>query len=300
MTATIEAPEVATHPAWKGVGLYSAAELSLEDYHLDIVPGRSLSSSGARKLLAPGCPAQFDYDRKHAQKAKKEFDIGTAAHTLVLGEGPDLAMVDVNDWRVKGAAAQAAAARAEGAIPLKRADYEMVHGMADALRRHPVASTIFDPAGGKPEQSLYWTDPITGVTCRARPDWLPNPGGAGRVIIPDYKTAAAVNIKAIQNAIRDRSYHAQAAWCIEGAQALDLAGSDAVFLLVFQSKTAPYIVTVVQVDALDLRIGHAKNQVARDIYRECTETGEWPAYSDGVEIVSQPEWDQKRETLEYL
>lgn len=298
MTATIEAPERA-RPLWRGPGLYTAQQISLEQYHADVVPGGSLSSSGARKLLDPGCPAQFDYDRKHPQAPKREFDIGTAAHKLVLGEGPDLAPCDVSDWRTKDAQKQAAEARAEGAIPLKRADYDAVHGMADALRRHRTAAALFDPASGKPEQSLYWIDPITKVTCRARPDWLPNPS-AGRLIIPDYKTTTKVDRKSIAKAIRDWGYHCQAAWYLEGARALGLADERAVFVLVFQTKSAPYHVVVAQVDALDLRIGHAKNAVARDIYRECTETGNWPAYGEDVEIIPQPDWDQKQQVEEYL
>lgn len=298
MSATIEAPEQ-VRPLWRGPGLYSSDELSLEDYHRDVVPGGSLSSSGARKLLDPGCPAIFDYERRHPQPPKKEFDLGTAAHKLVLGEGPELALCDVSDWRTKDAQKQAAEARERGAIPLKRADYEMVHAMADALRRHRAAAALFDPAGGKPEQSMYWIDPITKVICRSRPDWLPNPA-PGRTILSDYKTAAKVDRKSIQKAIRDRNYHQQAAWCLEGARRLGLADDRAVFVLVFQAKTPPYPVVAAQVDALDLRIGHAKNQVALDIYRECTETGHWPAYGEDVEIIPQPEWDQKRESEEYL
>ncbi|MFI0900613.1 PD-(D/E)XK nuclease-like domain-containing protein [Streptomyces sp. NPDC020983] len=297
MTAVIDTPTV--HPAWRGPGLYSADEISLDDYHRDIVPGGSLSSSGARKLLAPSCPALFKWERDNPPAPKPQFEYGTAAHKLILGEGPDLVLVDVDDWRTKDGRQQAADARAAGAIPLKRDDYEQIHAMADALRRHPVAGNVFDPAGGTPEQSLYWIDPITGVTCRARPDWLPNPG-KGRLIIPDYKTTRDASPDAIAKAIHTYGYHCQAAWCIEAARALDLADRDAVFLLVFQAKTAPYLVTVVQIDALDLRIGHAKNAVARDIYRQCTDTGHWPGYSDAVEIIPQPEWAQKQEAEVYL
>lgn len=299
MTATIEAPEQTVHPAWKGCGVYSADELSLEQYHADVVPGRSLSSSGARKLLDPSCPAQFKYDRDHPQAPKKEFDVGTAAHTLTLGTGAELVEVKAKRWDSIPVKAEVAAIRAEGKVPLKTAELEQVQAMAGALRRHPTAAAIFDPANGQPEQSLYWVDPITQVTCRARPDWLPDPG-RGRVIIPDYKTAAKVNRKAIQNAIRDYGLYQQGAWCAEGAQATGIAGPDAVFLLVFQAKSPPFHVVVVQVDAMDMRLGHAKNAVARDIYRECTETSVWPAYGDGVEIIPQPEWDQKREIEEYL
>jgi hypothetical protein len=82
MTATLDAPTIS--PLWHGLGVYSSDELSLEQYHADVAPGGSLSSSGARALLDPGCPAQFDYDRKHHQPAKKEFEIGTAAHSMLL------------------------------------------------------------------------------------------------------------------------------------------------------------------------------------------------------------------------
>jgi len=291
------ATETAT--VWRGPGVYTADELSLEDYHRDIVPGGSLSSSGARALLSPGCPAQFHYDRQHPQPVKKEFDLGTAAHRLILGDGPELVEVKVADWRTKDAQRQAAEARERGAVPLKTADYEQVHAMADALRQHRTAASLFDPVGGQPEQSLYWIDPITKITCRARPDWLRTPTQS-RAIVSDYKTAAKVDRRSIQRAIRDHGYHQQAAWCIDGARHVGIADERAVFLLVFQAKNPPYHVVVAQVDALDLRIGHAKNAVARDIYRECTETGVWPAYGDAVEIIPQPEWDQKKDVEEYL
>lgn len=288
-----------TRTVWRGPGIYTADELTLEQYHQDIVPGGSLSSSGARKLLAPSCPALFKWERDNPQPSKPHFEIGTAAHKLVLGEGPDLVLVDVDDWRTKDARTQAAEIREAGGIPLKRDDYEQVHAMADALRRHPVASMVFDPASGTPEQSLYWIDPVTEVTCRARPDWMPNPG-RGRAIVPDYKTARDASPPGISKAIHTYGYHCQAAWCLEGARQRDLADEHAVFLLVVQEKTAPYLVTVVQIDSLDVRIGHAKNAVARDIYRQCTETGHWPGYSDAVEIIPQPEWAQKQEAEVYL
>jgi len=297
MTAIAEAP--VTHPVWRGPDIYTADELSLEQYHRDIVPGGSLSSSGARALLDPGCPAQFKYDRDHGQAPKKEFDLGTAAHTLVLGNGADLVEVSAKRWDSIAVKAEVRAIRDEGKVPLKTHELEQVQAMASALREHRTAAALFDPAGGKPEQSLYWVDPITKVTCRARPDWLRD-SGPGRAVIPDYKTAAKVDRKSIQKAIRDRGYHAQAAWCIEGARHVGVADERAVFLLVIQAKNPPYHVVVAQIDAMDLRIGHAKNAVARDIYRECTETGNWPAYGDAVEIISQPEWDQKRDIEEYL
>jgi hypothetical protein len=185
VTATVEAPEQAVNPLWRGPGLYTADELSLEAYHRDIVPGGSLSSSGARKLLAPGCPAQFKYDLDHGEAPKKIWDLGTAAHKLVLGDGPELVVVDRARWDTNEAKAEVATIRAAGNIPLKRPELEQVQAMAQALREHPEAGWLLDPNHGTPEQSVFWEERALDITRRARTDWLRHDG-----IVVDYKGLA--------------------------------------------------------------------------------------------------------------
>src|SRR5574341_1844226 len=118
-------------------------QMSNEEYHSH---RDALSSSGARMLLPPSCPALFRHAQDTPQEPKKTFELGTAAHKLVLGEGPDLVRVDAEKWMTAAVKAEVAAIRDEGGIPLKPADYQQVHDMADALRRHPVAAALFDPA----------------------------------------------------------------------------------------------------------------------------------------------------------
>jgi len=156
-------------------------DLSADEYHADKT---SISSSGLRALLSPGCPAQFKYDRDNPQAPKKEFDLGHAAHLYVLGEGPELEVIDFPDWRKKDAQIQRDEAYLAGKVPLLVKDHEMVLAMAEAIRQHPIAGPLFTPGTGKAEQSIYWTDPATGVRCRVRPDWL-----RGSIIV-DYKGLA--------------------------------------------------------------------------------------------------------------
>src|SRR2546421_646443 len=78
-------------------GLYE--DLSVETYHADPVPVGSLSSSGARKLLPPGCPALFAYEREHPPEPTATFDLGHAAHKMVLGVGPEVVKIDADNWR---------------------------------------------------------------------------------------------------------------------------------------------------------------------------------------------------------
>jgi hypothetical protein len=274
-------------------GIY---EMDSETYHSHRY---ALSSSGARMLLPPSCPALFKHAQDTPPEPKKTFELGTAAHKLVLGEGPDLVRVDADKWTTNAVKAEVAAIRDEGGIPLKPAEYEQVHAMADALRRHPVASMLFDPARGKPEQSLFWRDRPTGVMRRARFDWLPD-ARSGRLIIPDYKTCRSAEPAALARAVEDFGYHQQDDWYRAAARALGLADETAAFVFVCQEKTAPYVITVVEVNATSRRIGAARNRRALETFAQCTESGYWPGYSDEVVPLSLPGWAETRDSLEYL
>ncbi|MEU8642319.1 PD-(D/E)XK nuclease-like domain-containing protein [Streptomyces sp. NPDC048674] len=268
--------------------------LSAEAYHADRT---SISSSGLRALLNPGCPAQFKYDRDHPQPHKKEFDLGHAAHLLVLGEGPELEVIDFPDWRKKDAQIQRDEAYLADKIPLLTKDHDMVQAMAEAIRQHPIAGPLFTPGQGLAEQSIYWTDPATGVRCRVRPDWL-----RGSIIV-DYKTIKDAAPDTISRSIKDRAYHQQDAFYIDGVEAAGLAPDGARFVFVFQSKIAPYLVTVRELTDQDRDIGRARNERALRIYAECESTGIWPDWTGAVTEIPQigmPSWETLRQAEEYL
>lgn len=257
----------------------------------------SLSSSGARRLLPPSCPALFAYEREHGRPPKKEFDLGHAAHLLVLGQGARLEHIEADNYQTKAAQQQRDRAYADGAIPLLPGQYEQVKAMAAALRNHRAARALFAPGTGLPEQSLFWTDRATGAPLRARLDWLRNPG-PGRLIIPDYKTCTSAATEKVGKSLADFGYHQQAAWYEDAVLALGLA-DEAAFVLVCQEKTPPYLVNVVQPTPRATQLGRDLNRMAVQIYRQCTETGHWPGYSDDVELVPLPQWAENR-ALEVL
>lgn len=264
-------------------------------YHSDPVPGGSLSSSGARKLLAQP-PARFHYEQKYPQVATEAMERGTAAHKLVLGAGAEIVLVDAKNWRTKAAQQQGDEARERGAIPLLPADYERVHAMAAALRADPLASALFDrERGGLPEQSLFWHDEASGIWRRARLDWLPDTGTRDRLVIADYKTTADASPAGVRKSIINYGYHQQGDWYTAAAQAL--VHPDPAFLLVFQETVAPYLVRVVQMDAKLLRAGRERNVEAMEIYRDCSRSGIWPGYDDGIDYIeldSLPVWAQHK------
>ncbi|GLY21665.1 PD-(D/E)XK nuclease-like domain-containing protein [Micromonospora sp. NBRC 101691] len=266
-------------------------------YHRDPVPGGSLSSSGARRLLPPSCPALFRHWQDNPQPPKREFDLGHAAHTLVLGAGPQIVEIEHDSWRTSAAKDAAAEARDAGKVPLLTKDYEVVQAMAAALRAHPTAAALLRPEGGRPELSAFWIDPETRIWCRLRTDWL-DVSRPGRLIVPDYKTCASAAPDDLQRAIWDHGYHQQADWYLGGLRALGLAAEDSQFVFIFQEKRAPYLVTVAQPDPFAMRIGAHLNREARHLYLECMTSGRWPGYTDDVALISLPGWVERQYEME--
>ncbi|MGW7617347.1 PD-(D/E)XK nuclease-like domain-containing protein [Streptomyces antimycoticus] len=268
MTATLDTPIA---PA---LGLHT--DLTNEDYHSDKT---SLSSSGARKLLPPSCPAKFRYEQDHPQPASKTFDYGNAAHKLVLGNGPDLEVVPGARWDTSKAKGHLAEIRERGGIPLKEHEMQMVKDMAAAIRRHPLGAALLDPAYGAPEQSGFWIDEASGIRCRVRFDWLPSHQG-GRLIIPDYKTTTDASNRAMEKDIEKYGYNQQADWYENGARALGLGDQNAELLLIAQEKKPPYLVNVIGITLGSRVIAGAKNRHAIETFAECASTGHWPGYAD--------------------
>ena len=260
-------------------------------YHADPVPAGSLSASGAKVLLPPGCPAMFLHRLTHP-RISDSLDLGSAAHTLVLGTGWPIGVVDAEDWRTKKAQTERKEIRDAGQIPLLRPQYDQVTAMADALLAHPIARVLLRPEGGLPEASLFWTDQRTGIMRRARLDWLPRPS-SGRLILVDYKTSVSADPARFGQFAADYGYHIQEAWYLDAAEALEL-GDDPALVFVVQEKTPPYLVSVVQLDAAATRIGRALGRKAIDIYQRCVESGEWPGYADDVVLASLPPWYERQ------
>jgi hypothetical protein len=160
--------------------------------------------------------------------------------------------------------------------------------MAEALLAHPIAAELLAPDSGRPEQSLFCQDPATGVWLRARVDWLRYPVD-GRLILVDYKSTVCADPAALARSVANIGYHAQAAFYVDVVRTLGLA-TDVPFAFIAQEKTAPYLITVFEVDAQALQIGRARNRQAIEIFRDCTEVDLWPGYTGEVELLSLPPW----------
>lgn len=281
-------------------GIY--ATIDDDVYHSDLA---SLSSSGARALLS-GTPEEFNFSRRTPRDPNRNFDFGHAWHKMVLGKGSQLQMLDpkVVGLKADGKPAasptstamwkQAAAkARQHGRIPMAKSDMEKAQTMAGRVFQHRVAARLLSK--GRAEHSIYWHDDATGVRLRCRPDFLTD--GLGRTICIDAKSAVSANPKHFQRAVLDYGYHQQQAFYEDGLAELGL--EEVGFVFVVQSKTAPYSVSVCQIEPEVVSLGRRQNRAAIELFARCTESGRWPGY-EGIQPVGMAGWAIKQieESLE--
>lgn len=310
MTATLPLPGTVTEPIAPGVHQMPEADYFAATW--------ALSASGAKLIL--DCPARFRWAQDHPAR-KREFDLGSAAHKLVLGSGPAITVIDARyiarlaertadpktaklyadtarkgdpeTWATSAAKEARSQAYRTGCIPVLKADFDRCRAMADALRRHPLAAALFDPSSGLPEQSLFWHDPEWDITRRARLDWLPDPRG-GRLIIGDYKTTTDASPDACMRSVGNFAYHIQRSWYCEAVRACGL-DPDPAFLFIFQERDAPYLINVIQLDAAAIQSGDIACRAACERFRDCTKADLWPGYpyEPDITAVSLPPWKSR-------
>lgn len=256
-------------------GVYA---MDAETYHGDPCDGPALGSTGARTLVAE-CPAAF---RHAVTEEKSAFDIGTAAHLLTLQPDEFGARVAViagctrkgepsHGYTTADARERRDAARAAGKIPLLVDEHDAVRAMRDAVFADPVARLAF--GGGAAERSMFWRDLEFGFWCKTRPDFLP----AHRRYLVDVKTSATANPAAFAKTVVNFGYHQQAAWYLDGVEAV-LGERPQRFAFIVVSKKRPHLVSTCWLDEEAIEWGRILNRYARGVFAWCLEREEWPSY----------------------
>lgn len=273
-----------------GPGVY---ELTDEEYFGPALSSTTLSSTGARELLKPGGPARFRHKADTGTvEVKREFDVGHAFHTIVLGSGPDVILfpgtgANPEAWQKADDKAAVAELRAEGKVPLRPADYRTAHAMAGAVAVHPIAGKLF--AQGVAERTLIWRDEATGVLCRAKADWL-RWGG-----IVDLKSAADASEEALSKAAHNHGYAVQAPFYLRGFRDR-FPDIEPYFVFVSVEKEPPYLVHVNQLTEQAMAWGDRRATAAMEIYRDCTASGVWPGYPlNEITDIDLPGWVKTEE-----
>lgn len=266
------------------------AGMSDAEYHADPVEGGSLSSTGARRILAS--PALYRWELEHRVE-KAAFDTGHAVHAEVLGTGAEIVAIPEDLLASNGAASTAAAkrfiaeARLDGKVPLKAAELAPIRAMAAAVLAHSTARALLERPG-TPEASAFAPDPLTGVWLRARPDFLPDRTDR-RTILVDLKTGRSADPRQFRRAVAEYRYHQQAAFYDDVVRWA--RGDDGVVMVFVVVETdPPHLVSVCELTPDALAVGRSRNRTAIELFQRCREADTWPGYGDEIHTIDLPAW----------
>lgn len=262
-------------------------------YQDDALGARPSLNAGICKILCSRSPLHAwtlhpRLNPHFERDSDPKYDVGTAAHALLL-EGRDAVfIVGALDWRTADAKAMREEARAEGKIPLLSAQWQEVQRMCEAVREQLDALDV-DPVpltDGKPEQTLVWEE--QGILCRARLDWLRD----DRAAIDDLKTtSASANPEAwTRRTLWDMGADIQAAFYLRGLAALGEKVRD--FRWIVVETYPPYALSVVSLTPQAFELADAKVEYALNLWKRCLEADDWPGYPIQVAYAEAPGWHE--------
>lgn len=266
------------------------------DYHRDPAPAPSLSSGLARTLLKQSpLHAWCDSPRLNPNwepEEKKTFDIGRAAHRAILGAGSDFVAIPDSVLASNGAASTKEAkafiedARRSGLTPLKAAEVDQIAAMqAKAADRLQANQIVLDPA----RSELVVIAEIDGTWCRAMIDNAP---ADPRQPLYDVKTCEDASPEACMRSVMNYGYDVQAAHYVETWRAA--TGESRAFRFIFQEKSEPHEVCVVELSYETLFMAAKKIARAREMWRLCLRDNRWPGYPPGVNVIDLPDFFHNR------
>lgn len=265
-------------------------EVDSATYHADQVTDVPTLSASIAKILIAQSPAHAKAAHPRltpqARDDDPRFDVGNISHSLFL-QGIDLIEVcEYPDWRSKAAKEARATAREHGRIAMLTAQSVEVYAMVNAIREQLNALEITPGlfVDGKPEQTLVWDE--DGVACRARLDWPHD----DLTTLDDLKTTGRCARGEVwaKRALYDQGAEIQAAMHRRGVKAL--TGQEPQWRWVVVETAPPYALSVIYPSAAVLALGDEKVDRALALWRECLETGEWPAYSREPYRAELPPW----------
>lgn len=241
-----------------------------EEYHAISACSNSVLSTIATKSPAhifaprPATPAQ---------------EVGRIIHMAVLEPNRFADQVVVApkvDRRTKEGKAQweAFVSANEGKTVASPEDYETFKLMQSQVWVDDTARRLLEK--GDAEVSVFWE--VDGVQCKARFDFISALG-----VAVDLKTTVSAKPESFTYDAYKFGYHRQIAWYMRGAKAvgLDLAN----MFLIAVEKTAPFPVSIFDLDAESYEVANMELDKLFAIYRKCKAENYWPAYEvDGKNV----------------
>ena len=270
-------------------GIY---KISNEEYHgKGLCPKPALSRSTIHDLLFKS-PAHARYNNIDLNPAYKKdndrsFDLGKAAHEILLEGSENIQVIEAQDWRKKDTQEVREIALKEGKTPLLTKQYQravdMVSVAEKAIRDCKELGIANLRNDGESELSFVWQEDKTWF--RVRPDWI----SKDRKLIVDYKsTDASANPSDWARMAVNMGYDIQNALYVRGVNVLEKTAPKFVFLV--QETYEPYLCSFIALPPEFLEMGKQKVDYGIFLWRQCMDRDEWPGYPSKVCWINPPTW----------
>lgn len=165
---------------------------------------------------------------------------------------------------------------------LKPSDYEMVMGVSESVRKHPVAG----PLVAKGASEVSWFYNCHGVDCRVRTDKL----RPDLKTVIDLKTTGDASERGFNHSVSKFGYDLQEAWYCEPVKQF-YGQDDWRFVFIAVEKTPPYLVGVYELDPVWKERGMKRMEEGLKLFKECLETDTWPDYTPKeIGVLHAPHW----------
>jgi hypothetical protein len=288
-------------------------DFTAEQYHADPAPRPSGSSGTLATLIVDtpraakethprlrtvGTPEQEE-EREKKQRDKK-FDLGSIAHTLLLGKGREIVVIDAADWKTKAAKEQRDEAFANGLQPCLAKTFEKAQMMVEAARLQLGDDKENSDAftNGRAEIPLFWQEQTKPgkMWMRAMLDWQMD----DRRRIYDYKTfARGADPDQFNRWLAGAGKDIQDPFYSRGVAALEGCDwQDVDFRFVVQDTEFPYLLCTVRLvpeeqEAQGGRLwSYERSQWAIDKWAACAAAGLYRGFIPRTHHVAAPAWAQ--------
>ena len=268
-------------------GLY--LNVSSADYFADPAPRPSLTQSIA-KIILDECPrlawkAHPRLNPNFKPNNDRKFDVGNIAHTLMIGRGKEITILEYDDWRTNAAKDARELAAKQGKLAVLHKHYSLAEAMVKSAREQ------FELRGhddlfcvGNGEVMALWKE--GEIWLRQLIDWL----DPQRVVVADYKTTdeSAAPHKVARKMLND-GWYIQAAMAERGLN-FTVRVEPRTYLFVVQETREPYLLSVVETPEAWLTMGRKMLGAAFNIWRECIAEDRWPGYPLQNIVPEFPAW----------
>jgi hypothetical protein len=218
------------------------------------------------------------------REPSKAQDEGQLIHTLLLGTGVDVEIINADNFRTKAAQQARDEAIEAGRLPVLADKYAAALAGVTQIKAHLAQFGI--ELDGASEYGVEWTEPgdYGDVVCRTRLDHVYH----DKCLILEIKKADSAHPLAAARAVESYRYHLQMAAEVRAFQALQEGPID--FLLVFVECEPPYAVLPARLNGQYAEIGKNQWLAAVRIWERCLRENHWPGYAEEAVTLQPREW----------